>query len=139
MCYPPFNQFAFAPFDEPLLVSRTPPSQGWQMTATAAITVLWGIYVWATVALGFKASNLTNRGIVATGPYAYVRHPAYISKVSLWALSAYFLGEFNFFLVVTFIVVYFLRAWTEERHISLDTDYRSYKKKVPYRFIPRLF
>jgi hypothetical protein len=26
------------------------------------------IYSWASIALGFKASNLTNRGIVSRGP-----------------------------------------------------------------------
>ena len=40
----------------------------------------WGAYALASIALNFKSSNLTNRGIVARGPYAIVRHPAYITK-----------------------------------------------------------
>ena len=55
-----------------------------QACAAGAMLVLFGIYAWASVALGFKASNLTNRGIVQSGPYAHVRHPAYIAKNLAW-------------------------------------------------------
>lgn len=45
------------------------------------------IYAWASWALGLKASNLTNRGIVTTGPYKYIRHPAYICKNTAWLIG----------------------------------------------------
>jgi protein-S-isoprenylcysteine O-methyltransferase Ste14 len=35
--------------------------------------------------------------------------------------------------------IYFLRAVTEERHLSSDPDYLAYCKRVPYRFIPGVF
>ncbi|MBF0470467.1 MAG: hypothetical protein HQL48_03740, partial [Gammaproteobacteria bacterium] len=83
-CYPPFNQFSFAPFDVeliPIHVTLGPWGEG---IALIAVTLCWGIFVWASLALGFKASNLTNRGIVTTGPYRYCRHPAYTAKVVAW-------------------------------------------------------
>ncbi len=46
------------------------------------------IFSWASIALGFKASNLTNRGIVTHGPYAFVRHPGYAAKNFAWWLGA---------------------------------------------------
>jgi protein-S-isoprenylcysteine O-methyltransferase Ste14 len=139
MCYPPFNSFSFALFDQPLNEYWTPAFGMAHLLVAGVITILWTIYLWATVALGFKSSNLTNRGIVADGPYRFIRHPAYAAKVSLWILSSFFMGEKNFFLVVAFVVVYTLRAWTEERHLSRDPEYLEYKKKVPWVLIPKVF
>src|SRR6185369_9391362 len=42
------------------------------------------VYTSATVCFGLRFSNLTHRGIVTTGPYAYVRHPAYAAKNFSW-------------------------------------------------------
>jgi len=139
MCYPPFNLFAFSYFDVPLGDHWRTPSGLETTVAIILITLLWVVYTWATVALGWKASNLTNRGIVSHGPYRFIRHPAYASKVFLWGISAYFMGDKNFFLMITLTVVYGLRAWTEERHLSQDPEYVEYKKKVRYWFVPGLF
>jgi protein-S-isoprenylcysteine O-methyltransferase Ste14 len=35
--------------------------------------------------------------------------------------------------------IYFLRAITEERHLSNDPEYVAYAQKVRYRFIPGVF
>ncbi|MCK7492814.1 MAG: hypothetical protein MZW92_15765 [Comamonadaceae bacterium] len=48
------------------------------------LLVLMAIYASASVALGLKAGNLTHRGIVARGPYAFIRHPAYTCKNMAW-------------------------------------------------------
>ncbi|HQH27720.1 MAG TPA: methyltransferase, partial [Oligoflexia bacterium] len=138
MCYPPFNGFAFKLFDHPLNETWSPAFGTAHAVVMGVITILWAIYVWATIALGLKSSNLTNRGIVASGPYRYVRHPAYVSKVSLWILSSFFIGDKNFYLIVALVVVYALRAWTEERHLSRDPDYAEYKKKVRWVIIPKI-
>ncbi len=139
ICYPPFNYLLLGILDRPLNEQWRP--QDWtgpmlHQGVLICVTLLWAIYVWATIALGFKASNLTNRGVVSQGPYRYVRHPAYVSKVSLWVLSAFFIGEMNFYLVVSFVIIYALRAWTEERHLSRDPEYRAYQKRVPYLMVP---
>jgi protein-S-isoprenylcysteine O-methyltransferase Ste14 len=97
---------------------------------------LWGIFVWASISLGFKASNLTNRGIVKTGPYRFVRHPAYAAKVLIWIIQGIFFGQFGIFIMLGFMLIYFLRAWTEERHLSMDPDYVEYMRLVKWRFIP---
>ncbi len=105
--------------------------------------LLFGIYVWASLALGFKASNLTNRGIVAKGPYKYVRHPAYASKnLSWWIMGIPFIYNFGLIAIVSLSLwtfVYFLRSITEERHLAQDPDYVEYMKKVKYMFFPGLF
>jgi len=137
-CYPPFNSFSFAPFDLDLFPIHIPISVWMEPVVLGSVTLLWAIFTWASIALGFKASNLTNRGIVDYGPYRYCRHPAYTAKVLIWAIEAIFLGKYFVGLFVSFLIIYLLRAWTEERHLSLDRDYLEYKKRVRYWFIPGL-
>ncbi len=135
-CYPPFNAFSFKPLDF-YIIRITLPSPAWlHVVILCVITCLWGIFVWASVSLGFKASNLTNRGIVRSGPYQYVRHPAYVAKLMIWILQGVFFAQFGIFILLGFIVIYVLRAWTEERHLSRDSDYLAYKQSVRWWFIP---
>ena len=140
-CYPPFNGFVTQGIGWGSSDYNVFPS-----TSTAAATacvslVLFSIYTWATVALGLKASNLTNRGIITTGPYAYVRHPAYVAKNLHWLIMGLPLIVMNWFAAVSiaaWATIYFLRAITEERHLLADPDYQAYCKEVRYRFIPNV-
>lgn len=135
-CYPPFNLFSFKPFDLYIIKTGLECPVWAHIFLTCIITFLWVVFVWASVALGFKASNLTNRGIVKTGPYRVVRHPAYAIKVLIWIIQGVFFGQFGIFIMIGFAMIYFLRAWTEERHLSMDHDYVEYMKLVKWRFIP---
>ncbi|MCI5064791.1 isoprenylcysteine carboxylmethyltransferase family protein [bacterium] len=139
VCYPPLNGFFFLPFDHPLIDHAWSAPEFVQYLALIPILLLWSIYVWSSLALGFKASNLTNRGIVTRGPYRFVRHPAYAAKVLIWIIEAVVLGKYYLSLCCTFIIVYFLRAWTEERHLRQDPEYLAYQSQVPNRFWPRLW
>lgn len=135
-CYPPFNVFSFRIFDFQIInIAHTYP--GWvHALMTCLITFSWGIFAWASVALGFKASNLTNRGIVTSGPYRFARHPAYFAKIFIWLIQGIFFGQYFVGILMGFILIYVLRAWTEERHLSMDPDYTEYKKMVRWKFIP---
>lgn len=138
-CYPPFNAFSFKPFDYQLIDIAVKNYPEWiHALMICAITFLWGIFVWASVALGFKASNLTNRGIIASGPYRFVRHPAYTAKVLIWIIQGVFFGQFYLGILLAFTAIYLLRAWTEERHLSMGQDYIEYKQMVKWRFVPYL-
>ena len=115
------------------------------------------IFVAASVALFTRASNLTNRGIVSKWPYNVVRHPAYVSKIIYWwftVLPLFFVNfyapNFNIYkyllqsLIIilsmcAWMIIYYFRALTEERHLMQDPEYREYVKKVKYRFIPGLW
>jgi protein-S-isoprenylcysteine O-methyltransferase Ste14 len=137
-CYPPFNEFSFKIFDYQVFdIARTYPT--WVDGAlTCVISLLWGIFAWASVALGFKASNLTNRGIVDYGPYRFVRHPAYTAKLLIWIIQGVFFTKFSVGMLLGFVLIYGLRAWTEERHLSADPDFVAYKRKVRWLFVPKL-
>ena len=98
-------------------------------------------YVSATVSLGTKCSNLTNRGIVTGGAYAIVRHPAYICKNLFWwivLIPAIPHTPFAVLGMIFWTVVYFFRAITEERHLMKDPEYQSYCQQVKWRFVPGL-
>jgi protein-S-isoprenylcysteine O-methyltransferase Ste14 len=98
------------------------------------ILILVGIYVWASIAFGIRFSNLTHRGILTNGPYRYMKHPAYVCKnLSWWLVSIPFISTVNFadacqhcLLLLFLNFIYFLRARTEERHLSKDPTYVQY-------------
>ncbi len=140
ICYPPFNTWIgqFIPWgaSEQILF--------WNQELTILFRIillfLLFIYVAATIALGLKASNLTNRGIVQRFPYSIVRHPAYTSKIILWWLALLPVLSWPFTLGLLFwTIIYYFRAITEEKHLSQDSDYQEYCKKVKWRFIPGIY
>lgn len=98
------------------------------------ILILVIIYGLSTVAFGMRFSNLTNRGIITSGPYRYTKHPAYLSKnLSWWMVSMPFLSDLgpaaglrHCLLLGLLNGVYYLRAKTEERHLSSDPAYVAY-------------
>jgi len=145
LCYPPFNNIT-----SNYLLWTADSKAGFESSLAATyvlriveLALLWG-YLWPTLALGPRSSNLTNRGIVTWGPYAYVRHPAYVCKLAgWWVISIPFFLHSDRFLagvlsLVGWTTIYFFRALTEERHLIADPDYQEYCKKVRWRFIPHV-
>lgn len=148
--YPPFQlvglYLAF-PSEDYILRLGSP----WFITFFSLLALIsFAIYTSATVVFGPRFSNLTHRGIIRTGPFAIVRHPAYASKNIGWWLCIF---PTILFLFVTgkvgigFVLGstlglaaqtywYYLRALTEERHLSQDPDYLAYCQQVKYRFVP---
>ena len=136
-CYPPFNSVTGSLLGWYSVDNFSFNIPGFDNFARVAVLLMIGLYTWASVSLGFKCSNLTNRGVVTRGAYRWIRHPAYTGKVIAWWIMA--LPRFSLPMVISmsaWSLVYFFRAITEERHLSNDPDYRRYMKKVPYRFIP---
>jgi protein-S-isoprenylcysteine O-methyltransferase Ste14 len=150
-CYPPFNDFTsrFLEWQS----SDFPQFHNTAVHFAANICLLLAltIYSWASIALGFKASNLTNRGIVSHGPYAFVRHPAYAAKNLAWWIGALpnlylaFTGgdlrraSYVLLALCGWTLIYALRAITEERHLLLGNNgYAEYRARVRWRFIPGL-
>ncbi len=150
-CYPPFNAITskyiwwystdFPQFSNDYM----------HIILNICLLILMWIYTWASVSLWLKASNLTNRWIISKWPYKYIRHPAYICKntawwiwwmpLLIWNLISW---QYKHFFIVFFSLlarstIYYFRAITEERHLSMDGDYVRYKKKVKYKFIPGVF
>ncbi|MES2443128.1 MAG: DUF1295 domain-containing protein [Pseudomonadota bacterium] len=122
----------------------------WVLGALGAVlVVLTGIYAWATVAFGIRFSNLTHRGVLTHGPYAFSRHPAYLSKNLFWWLSTLPMlattGDWsdaarNSAVLAVISGVYYWRAKTEERHLGADPAYREYDQWMRRNgLVPRAF
>lgn len=153
LCYPPFNGvvgsfLAWRTADH--VVSSPWIGSGVQLALNCLLIVLFGVYAWASVAIGFKCSNLTNRGVVDSGPYRWIRHPAYALKNCAWWVAgipvfldlfhrSWVAGVWGVCSMAGWSCIYCLRAWTEELHmLRVDTGYRGYMQRVKYRFVPGL-
>ena len=123
--------------------------QPWLLAAIgASLVVLTAIYASATVAFGPRFSNLTHRGILTHGPYAWSRHPAYLSKNLFWWISTVPIlttGSPIDAARATLILaavsgIYYWRAKTEERHLGTDPVYREYSAWMTrHGPVPRFF
>lgn len=95
-------------------------------------------YALSTISFGLRFSNLTNRGIITSGPYRFTKHPAYITKnLSYWMVSVPFVEPLGWQValmhcarLVAVNLIYYTRAKTEERHLMRDLDYRAYAEWI---------
>ena len=154
MCYPPFIVMNNGgPLDYHIGTSD------WAHWFAGQTVLLWiwgsllvlltGIYAWATVAVGLCFSNLTHRGILTNGPYAWSKHPAYLSKNAYWWLATMpFLVTSgstadmirNSAILALVSGIYYWRARTEEKHLSADLVYAEYAEWMQRNaIVPRAF
>ena len=142
ICYPPFILMnTGGPLDyhhgssDWVYLAAGPPAAAWDCIG-AILVGLTAIYAWATIAFGLRFSNLTDRGILTHGPYAFTKHPAYLSKNLFWWIAGFpFLVTTgnpidairNTALLAVVSGIYYWRAKTEEWHLGADANhYRAY-------------
>ncbi len=149
MCYVPLNGVTSAVFPFGPFAGVTNPesfllTQGVFIYALKLleIAILVG-HIYADVSLGPSVANITLKKLQTRGLYGIIRHPGTTFKLLLWWIQSVFYGEFwkvGYLLGhLAWNVIYVLRALTEERHLSQHEEYREYKKKVRYRFVPGIF
>ena len=150
VCYPPFNVavVALLPWQVVELAPAYPAfSQATHLALNGLLLALFACYASASVSLGFKSCNLMHRGVVCSGFYRHIRHPAYLFKNLAWWIGALPLLAgllhtsprqffWTMFCIAGWSAIYLLRALCEERHLSRHADYRAYMAQVPYRFLP---
>jgi protein-S-isoprenylcysteine O-methyltransferase Ste14 len=148
-CYPPFQRLLGLYYSAPGERAVLQFSNQWLITLFTVMMVLsYFVYMSATLWFGVRFSNLTNRGIIRKGPYAFIRHPAYASKNFAWwcvmfpaiVYNAMHTGLGTAAIQILGLIFmtwfYYLRAITEERHLGMDPYYQAYCRQVRYRFIP---
>ena len=97
--------------------------------------------LWAMLSLGNRFGFApADRGVVTGGAYCLVRHPMYTGEVINWlGFAACTPSTRNVLAVVALAAVQVLRAWWEEKLLEENPEYRAYKEKVRWRFLPCIF
>lgn len=77
--------------------------------------------------------------LLRTGVYARMRHPRYLQIFVVllgWSLMVNFLAIYA--LVAAYLCVLMPLVWCEERELEerFGEDYRTYRREVPWRFVP---
>jgi protein-S-isoprenylcysteine O-methyltransferase Ste14 len=108
----------------------------------AAIAVIW----WCGAANHFLSANVriqSERGhtVVQHGPYRFVRHPLYASRIVLIIGTAFTLRSWIALVPAALIaVLLILRTSLEDRMLTTELPgYRKYAKHVPERLVPGLW
>ncbi len=112
------------------------------LAAYPALQMMWGataivllfLYVVASVNFGCRFSNLTHRGVLTNGLYRFTKHPAYVSKNLFWWITSvpFALSSDPWECLRSSVLlagasgIYYLRARTEENHLSHDPVYVEY-------------
>jgi protein-S-isoprenylcysteine O-methyltransferase Ste14 len=114
--------------------------------ATAAVIAAIGVIWWCAAANQFlsdKTRIQSERGhtVVQHGPYRFVRHPLYASRIVLIIGTALMLGSWLAQVPAVLIVILLvLRTSLEDRMLTADLPgYRTYAKHVPARLVPGLW
>lgn len=114
---------------------------------------VWGIGVvtamcmesFGTMTFGLRFSNLTYRGLITSGLFRYTKHPQYVAKMfNRFFVCVPFLSPTGTAgaietLIAFFIlcVIYYLRARTEENHLSRYPEYVEYALAMNERSVFR--
>lgn len=118
------------------------PSQALYWAWAFLVVFSWISYWLSHTAFGLRFSNLSYRGLVDIGPYRLFRHPAYLSKCLYWWLATVpFYGVLGIGDLMRNIgglsllsCIYYLRAKTEERHLSRFDEYVNYSRSIDERW-----
>jgi protein-S-isoprenylcysteine O-methyltransferase Ste14 len=114
-----------------------------QVIALLATATALAVAVWASVVNRFFSSVIriqTDRGhhVIASGPYRFVRHPAYAVGPFLVVGTGLALGSWLAALIGLILVIPILRRTAEEDRILREQleGYAAYAQKVRYRLFP---
>lgn len=127
----------------PLLIGPVSPEAALASPMAAAFFVLAGLTIHLFAKLTLRRSFgavAANRGVKASGPYNYIRHPMYLG---------YMLSQFGVLLagptarnigVILLGWLFFLwRIEAEERLLADDMAYRDFMAQTRFRLLPGVF
>jgi protein-S-isoprenylcysteine O-methyltransferase Ste14 len=125
----------------PFAAGAREDSLGRDIVATMLIVLGLAGSVWSLRALGTNLSVIAQvRGLAATGPYRWVRHPLYVAEI-LTVLGIVLRSPSLVVLALWALLVLLqaYRAVVEERLLtSAQPDYAEYTRRTA-RFVPRIF
>jgi protein-S-isoprenylcysteine O-methyltransferase Ste14 len=118
-----------------------------QALGLIALAAGYVLCFWAMAVNRFFSSVVriqSDRGqhVVASGPYAYVRHPGYLAGIVIILVSGLALGSWLAALLVIVSSLPFLlyRAITEDRVLQAELlGYADYARRVRWRLVPGIW
>jgi protein-S-isoprenylcysteine O-methyltransferase Ste14 len=117
-----------------------------QAIGTAAVVAAVGVVWWCAAVNHFLSTRSriqSERGhtVVQHGPYRFVRHPMYASRIVLIMGAALTLGSWIALVPAVLIALLLvLRTSLEDRMLTTELPgYRTYAKHVPGRLVPGLW
>jgi protein-S-isoprenylcysteine O-methyltransferase Ste14 len=118
-----------------------PPAM--QLVALVVVTAALAVVIWAMAVNRFFSSVIriqTDRGhhLITSGPYAYVRHPAYAVSPFLFIGAGLALGSWYAAVLGLLMVPPIARRTAQEDRVLRERlqGYAAYAEKVPYRVLP---
>jgi protein-S-isoprenylcysteine O-methyltransferase Ste14 len=114
---------------------------GYVLLGGSSVLINWAMVVNPFFEATVRIQEEREHRVISSGPYAFVRHPGYLSGI-LWVGSiplilGSFYGLFPFLLYSGFIV---LRTYLEDEVLFEElSGYREYALKVRYRLFPGLW
>jgi protein-S-isoprenylcysteine O-methyltransferase Ste14 len=118
-------------------VDRVLPALG---AVASLLGVLLAVWAWRTLDRAATPYPRPREGgrLIDTGPYAYVRHPIYSAGLLFFAGYALATGPTAFVPLVALAVLWRNKAALEEELlVRRYPEYRDYRTRVPFAFVPR--
>lgn len=151
ICYEPFSTLLY--FNQVIFSFMHNPEWYVWLKDWPALYMIWGALVVLTQAgenlstlwFGPRFANLSYRGLISAGPYRLTKHPQYVFKllnrflvsVPLCSLAGPLGVLANMGGLCFLVVIYYLRARTEENHLSRYPEYVAYANAMNKRSVFR--
>jgi protein-S-isoprenylcysteine O-methyltransferase Ste14 len=117
-----------------------------QIMAVVIAVLGYGLVVWATGTNAFFSQTVRiqeERGhsVISTGPYQFVRHPAYVGVILFELAAPFVLGSWWALpLSVIAIALFIVRTALEDKILHKElAGYADYARKVRYRILPDIW
>ncbi|MBD3207787.1 isoprenylcysteine carboxylmethyltransferase family protein [Candidatus Bathyarchaeota archaeon] len=114
---------------------------GYVSLVVSSVLINWAMVVNPFFEPTVRIQEEREHKVVSSGPYAFVRHPGYLSGI-LWVGSIpLILGSlYGFFPFLLYSVFMILRTYLEDETLLEElSEYREYAEKVRYRLFPGLW
>ena len=123
-------------------ISHTTTNAGVSFITIALVLSALAIFWWAVKTnsakqLEFAYTSSTEKQLIKTGPFAWVRHPFYLAYLMTWSGYALLVQSgASVAITITMFCLFIYAAIAEEKELSENQEYAGYKAKVGM-FLPQ--